>query len=243
MYGDFVMQVDDVVGQIREVLKVNGISENTLLIFTSDNGCSPKANFDELAKVKHDPSYKFKGHKADIYEGGHHVPFIVEWPKKVQKNTKSNQTICTTDFFATCAEIVGYKIKDTEAEDSYSMLPLITGRKDIVVRPNIIHHSIDGSFAIKQGDWKLCACPGSGGWSYPRLSDIKKEKLELPPMQLFNLKDDIGETKNLIAEYPEKVAELKAALKEIILNGRSTPGTKQANEGMDDWKQIEAIIN
>jgi len=243
MYGDFVMQVDDVVRQIREVLKKQGISENTLLVFTSDNGCSPRADFDELARVNHHPSAKFRGAKADIFEGGHRVPFIVEWPEKALKNSSSDHMICTTDFFATCAELTGYKIQDTEAEDSYSMLPLILGNSDTDIRDYIVHHSINGSFAIRQGDWKLNVCPGSGGWSYPRPEDIKNEDLDLPAMQLYNLKDDIGETKNLIAENPEKVAALKAALKKIILNGRSTPGKAQKNENMDGWKQIQAIVN
>jgi len=243
MYGDFVMQVDDVVRQIREALKEQGVSENTLLIFTSDNGCSPRADFEELAKVDHAPSYKFRGSKADIFEGGHRVPFIVEWPAKAKKNSSSNKTICTTDLFATCADLSGYKIKDNEAEDSFSMLPLIIGNSNNEIRDYTVHHSINGSFAIRQGNWKLNVCPGSGGWSYPRPEDIRKEKLDLPDMQLYNLKDDIGETKNLIAENPEKAAELKAALKKIILEGRSTPGAIQQNEGMEDWKQIETIIN
>jgi arylsulfatase A-like enzyme len=243
MYGDFVMQVDDVVRQIRETLKNKGISENTLLVFTSDNGCSPKADFEELAKVDHDPSYTFRGTKADIFEGGHHVPFIVEWPSKGLKNTSSDKTICTTDFFATCAEVSAYQIQDDEGEDSYSMLPIITGENGNDIREYIIHHSINGSFAIKQGDWKLCTCPGSGGWSYPMPNEIRNENMDLPPMQLYNLKEDIGETNNLIAEYPEKAAELKAALKKIILDGRSTPGEPQKNDEMNGWKQIEPIIN
>ncbi|MGJ8743552.1 sulfatase family protein [Polaribacter sp.] len=243
MYGDFVMQVDDVLRQIRETLKKQGISENTLVVFTSDNGCSPKADFEELAKVNHDPSYLFRGTKSDIFEGGHRVPFIVEWPAKALKNATSNKAICTTDFFATCAELSGYNTKDTEGEDSYSMLPLITGKKDIEIRDYTVHHSVNGSFAIRKGDWKLIICPDSGGWSSPTSNDVKKKKMDFPDLQLYNLKDDIGETKNLIAEFPEKAAELKAALKKIILDGRSTPGAIQKNEGMNGWKQIEAIIN
>ena len=242
MYGDFVMQVDDVVRQIREVIKRNGIAENTLVVFASDNGCSPKADFDELAKVDHNPSYVFRGTKADIYEGGHHVPFIIEWPKGSAKNKMVSNTICTTDFFATCAEITGYKLKDNEGEDSYSMVSLLKGETIEKFRDYTVHHSVDGSFAIRQGDWKLCLCPGSGGWSYPTPAIIKKEKLDLPAMQLFNLKEDVGETKNMIAQYPEKAAELKAALKKIILDGRSTPGALQKNEGMKGWQQIDSII-
>ncbi|WP_405563394.1 arylsulfatase [Polaribacter sp. Asnod6-C07] len=243
MYGDFVMQVDDVVGQIRKELKRQGISENTLLVFTSDNGCSPKADFETLAKFNHNPSGVYRGHKADIFEGGHRVPFIIEWPAKAQKNKSTDKTICTTDFFATCAELTGHRIKDDEGVDSNSMLPLITKAKDIDIREYIVSHSISGDFAIRKGDWKLITCPGSGGWSYPSPKDIRKQKLDLPKMQLYNLKDDIGETKNLIAVYPKKAEELKAALKKIILDGRSTLGTTQTNEGMDNWPQIEAIIN
>ncbi|CAH8293864.1 arylsulfatase A-like enzyme [Mariniflexile fucanivorans] len=242
MYGDFVMQVDDVVRQIREALRKQGISENTLLVFTSDNGCSPKADFEELAKVEHNPSYTFRGTKADIFEGGHRVPFIVEWPKMGLKNTSSDKIICTTDFFATCADLAGHSMDDAEGVDSYSMLPLITGKSDFEIREYTIHHSINGSFAIRKGDWKLILCPDSGGWSYPKPEDIKKEKLKLPTMQLYNLKADIGETNNLVAVFPEKAADLKAALKKIILDGRSTPGKIQENEGMEGWKQIESIV-
>lgn len=242
MYGDFVMQVDDVVGQIREALKQKGIQENTLLIFTSDNGCSPRANFEELAKVDHAPGYHFRGNKADIYEAGHRVPFIVEWPSGASKNTQVDHTICTTDFFATCAELTDYKLKENEGEDSFSILPLLQGEKMDTFRDYTVHHSINGSFAIRQGDWKLCFCPGSGGWSEPRPRTIRQEKLDLPLMQLFNLKTDISETKNLVHEYPDKVLALKKALAKIILDGRSTPGATQQNDGMEDWKQIESII-
>lgn len=152
------MEVEVVVGQIREVLIKKGISENTVVVFASDNGWSPKANFNELAKVDHNPRYTFRGTKSDIFEGGHRVAFIIEWPKNGLKNASSDKSICTTDFFATCAEITGYKIKDTEGEDSCSMLPLITGKKDAAISKNIVHHSIDGSFAIRKGDWKLCFC-------------------------------------------------------------------------------------
>lgn len=207
------------------------------------NGCSPRANYEELAQISHDPSYSFRGTKADIFEGGHRVPFIVEWPDGAEKNSSSAKTICTTDFFATCAELTGYEIQDNEAEDSYSVLSLIKGENDADMREYIVHHSLNGSFAIRQGDWKLCFCPGSGGWSYPDPQDVKNENLELPPLQLFNLKEDLEESKNLITEFPDKAAELKAALKKIIPDGRSTSGESQENDGMDGWKQIESIVH
>lgn len=242
IYGDFVMQVDDVLNQIRRALKHNKLTNNTLLVFASDNGCSPRADYKELAQVKHNPSHIYRGAKADIFEGGHRVPFIIEWPAKAKKGTISN-VICSTDFFATCAAIVNYEIKDYEAEDSFNMLPLIIGESLDDIRKYTVHHSINGSFAIRNGDWKLIFAPGSAGWSYPRPVDIQKENLNLPAMQLYNLKNDISETKNVIDIYPEKVNELKKAFIKIILDGRSTVGIRQHNEGMDNWKQIENILN
>jgi arylsulfatase A-like enzyme len=211
-------------------------------VFTSDNGCSPKADFEELAKVNHDPSYLFRGTKSDIFEGGHRVPFIAEWSAKGLKNATSNKTICTTDFLATCADVTGYQLQETDGVDSNSMLPLITGKKDVEIREYTVHHSVNGSFAIRIGDWKLILCPDSGGWSYPTSNDIKKGKMNFPEMQLYNLKEDIGETKNRITEYPKKGIELKRALKKIILDGRSTEGAVQENEGMKGWKQVQFIV-
>jgi hypothetical protein len=123
------------------------------------------------------------------------------------------------------------------------MLPLLTNKETKEIRESIVYHSINGSFSIKQGDWKLCLAQGSAGWSYPKPQEIRKKKLDLPAMQLFNIKNDISETKNLIASNPKIAAELKAALKKIILEGRSTNGVTQTNEGMDGWEQIEIIIN
>ena len=243
-YGDFVMMIDDYIGQLEKVIKEAGIEKNTLVIFTCDNGCSPEANFEVLEQKGHDPSYIFRGHKADIFEGGHRIPFIAKWPDIIKPGIVSDEIICTTDLMATCADIVGYPLADDEGEDSYSLLPLFEQTKlNKPLREATVHHSINGSFAIRKGDWKLIMCPGSGGWSYPRPNRDQEVIDTLPPIQLYNLKDDIGETNNLIAAYPEKAAELKADLKKIILNGRSTSGATQENEGMEDWKQIESIVN
>src|SRR5690606_4310752 len=149
-YGDFVLQMDDVVGQIVGALEKNGIRDNTLIIFTSDNGCSPKANFEELASVGHDPSYLFRGHKADLYEGGHRVPFIVSWPDRVAKSSRSEAIICTTDLMATAADITGAILPEYAGEDSYSFLPvLLDSTNGQQLRTTIVHHSIDGRFAIR----------------------------------------------------------------------------------------------
>ncbi|UBM60581.1 arylsulfatase [Marinilongibacter aquaticus] len=242
-YGDFVMMVDAYMGELEKAIKEAGIEENTLLVFTSDNGCSPAAKIDELQAEGHYPSYVYRGHKADIFEGGHRVPFIVKWPGKVAAGSVSDETICTTDFFATCAGIVGHEIQDNEAEDSFSILPALFQEKlDRPIREATVHHSINGSFAIRMGDWKLAMCPGSGGWSMPRPGS--KELKGLPELQLYNLKTDPGETHNVEAENPEKVKELKALLVKYIQEGRSTPGAAQANDPIEeDWKQIEFTKN
>lgn len=231
-YGDFVVMVDDVVRQIVQALEKNGIAENTLIVFTSDNGCSPMADFEELALLEHDPSYVFKGHKADIYEGGHRVPFIVRWPGEVKKGVISDEIICLTDFMATCAEILGDTLLDNEGEDSYSILPIIeAGQMRSSSRADIVHHSVDGEFSIRKGNWKLEFCAGSGGWSYP--TERKAKDLNLPSMQLYNLENDIGEENNLVKEYPLIVQELSDLMLQYIRDGRSTPGQKQSNEGSE----------
>lgn len=243
-YGDFVMMVDDYINQLLDAVKDAGIEENTLIMFTTDNGCSPAAKIDELIAAGHYPNGVLRGHKADIFEGGHRIPFIARWPEVIKAGSKNEQTICTTDLMATVAEIAGYKLNDNEGEDSYSMFPLFEGQKiNGTFREATVHHSINGSFAIRKGDWKLIMCPGSGGWSFPRPGKDKEVLAKLPPIQLYNLKEDIAEQNNLQADYPEKVKELKSLLAKYITEGRSTPGKTQQNEGMDKWPQINWIKN
>ncbi len=242
-YGDYVMQVDDVVGQIRTKLKELGVSDDTILIFTSDNGCSTAARIQDLKALGHSPNGVLRGNKADLYEGGHRVPFIVEWANGAKKGLVSKEIICTTDLFATAADITEYEIADNEGEDSFSFLPYLNGKKSKAGRDYIIHHSINGSFAIRQGDWKMLFSKGSAGWSYPTDAEIEKLGLELPKFQIYNLKKDIAETNNLYESSPEKAAELHAALKKIIEDGRSTPGAPQQNDGADNWPHLDLIFN
>lgn len=126
-YGDFMLQVDHTVGRILLSLEEHQISENTLIIFTSDNGCSPEANYTELARFGHDPSFHFRGHKADIFEGGHRVPFLVRWPEKIKAGTENHQVVCLTDLLATAAEITGAETDQATGVDSYSLLPALLG--------------------------------------------------------------------------------------------------------------------
>ena len=219
-YGDFVLMVDNVIENIMKVLNDNKIADNTLVIFTSDNGCSPMADFEELSGFGHDPSYVFRGHKADIFEGGHRIPFIVRWPKKCEAGNTSEEIICLTDLLATIADIVGDSLKEDEGEDSYSILPVISGDQLYQpIREATVHHSINGSFSIRQGKWKLELCPGSGGWSYPQPK--KAKELNLHPVQLYNLETDITEEINLAKEHPEMIERMSALLQEYIDKGRS----------------------
>lgn len=242
-YTDFVMQIDDYMGKLTALLEEKGITENTIVIFTSDNGCSPQADFEILREKGHDPSAIYRGHKADIFEGGHRVPFIVRWPGKIESGSTSEKTICTTDFLATCADIVNVDLKDSEGEDSFSMIPLFSKGSTISYkREATIHSSINGSFAIRKGKYKLIMAPGSAGWSSPKPSD--PEIKNLPPFQLYDLSNDPEEENNLYSEKKEVAEELKKLLWATIENGRSTQGQNQKNDSNfnnKDWKQLEVF--
>lgn len=227
-YADFVMQTDAAIGEILAALERNGFSNETIVIFTSDNGCSPQAKFAELAEHGHVPSGPLRGHKADLFEGGHRVPFIVRWPGEVPSSSESAQLLCLTDILATVADILGYSLPDDAGEDSCSFLPTLRGEAKSV-REHLVSHSINGSFAIRRGPWKLLLCRDSGGWSAPRPGTPPAAKL--PPLQLYHLENDLAEQHNLEAQEPERVGELLELLEHLVANGRSTPGTPQNNHG------------
>jgi arylsulfatase A len=226
-YADFVMQVDHHMGQLLATVKEAGLDGDTLVIFTSDNGCSPEANFALLESKGHDPSGGYRGHKADIYEGGHRVPFVVRWPGKIEGGHKTDALACLTDVYATLEALTEQEKQPVGGEDGYSLLPVFQGAATSG-RDTLISHSIGGSFAIRQGPWKLCLCGGSGGWSAPREGDAKKQGL--PPMQLYNLADDPAEMKNLVDDEPDKVKALLLLLDEQVRSGRATPGEPLKND-------------
>ena len=261
-YGDFVMETDWSVGQIVQAVEQAGIADNTLIIVTADNGCSPAARtgFKDKTKIKfrmdepveenpdvHYPSDIYRGHKADIYEGGHRVPFIVRWDGMVKPGGVSDQTICLVDLFATCADIVGADVPDTAGEDSVSILPVLAGKAEGPVREATIHHSYTGMFAIRNGKWKLVFSPDSGGWSNPipwtgseerREANSKRGRICVEPealadhewVQLFDMESDPAELKNQSGNHPEVVKSLTELAQKYIDDGRSTPGTKQEND-------------
>jgi arylsulfatase A-like enzyme len=231
-YGDFLMETDWVVGEVLNALDKHGLTDNTLVVFTTDNGCSPAAKIDDLVKNGHKPNGDLRGHKADIYEGGHRVPFLVRWPGKVKPGSETTRLTCQTDFTATCANVLGVDLAPDAGVDSVSFLPTLKDAS-ATERSAIVNHSIGGAFAIREGKWKLCLCPGSGGWSAPRPG---KEAKDAPRVQLFDLESDPAEQTNLAPEMPEKVKELTALLEGYADKGRSTPGPDQDNDGaVDIW--------
>lgn len=219
-YGDFVHQMDSVIGQVINSLKENGHFENTLLIITSDNASFAIPESYGVVQTGHAPNYIYKGQKTDIYEGGHRVPFIVTWPGKVAKGTRSKQVVCTTDLMATAAEASGSNLAKDAGEDSYSILPVLTGQqgeKDL--REATVHHSITGMFSIRKGKWKLILGSGSGG----RTKKDKLHKSDKSEIQLFDMEADVRETKNIHKAHPEIVTELTTLLEKYKASGRSTP--------------------
>lgn len=237
-YGDFVLMVDAMVGKVLQAVKESGEDGNTIVVFTTDNGCSPAAGIKEMEAQGHRPNSIYRGHKADLFDGGHRIPCILRWPEGTKPH-EVRQTVCLTDFYATFAAINGYKLMDSEGEDSYNLLPAIVSETEIdPIREATVHHSIDGQFTIRQGDWKLLLSASSGGWSAPTPTDTLALD-SLPPIQLYNMKDDPSETTNVEAEHPEIVSRLRALMAKYVREGRSTPGASQKNDGEYPWKELD----
>ncbi|WP_419195103.1 sulfatase family protein [Novipirellula herctigrandis] len=226
-YGDFVMQTDAVVGDIVDAIDQAGFSNNTLVIMTSDNGCSKAAGITKLQELGHYPSGHLRGSKADLWDGGHRVPFIVRWPKVIEPGSISDQLICQSDLMATCADIIGVSVPEGAGEDSVSIRPALSNQPIVSTRAGVIHHSIGGYFAYRQGKWKLLLARGSAGWTSPTEKQMPKDS---PIGQLFDMQSDPGETTNLYDSHPEVVEKLVSQLTSDIERGRSTDGPPAKND-------------
>jgi len=227
-YGDFVCEVDWTVGRILKALDDTGLADNTLVIFSSDNG-SPARNGANASgppgsvvkDTGHNPSWILRGMKADIWEGGHRVPFIARWPGEIPKGAVSNELICQSDLMATCAALLGERLPANAGEDSYNILPALQNKVCLgVAREAVVHHSGNGVFAIRQGKWKLVTHLGSGGWTSPK---SQKPEPGGPKGQLYDMSQDISERRNLWLEHPEVVERLTALLERYKSEGRSAP--------------------
>jgi arylsulfatase A-like enzyme len=208
LYGDFTHMIDAEIGKVLQALDDAKMSENTMVIFTADNG--PVWYDEDVERFGHDSAGGLRGMKADAWEGGHRMPFIIRWPAGIEAGRVTDHTICFTDIFATLAEITGSEIPEGQAPDSVSFLPVL---RDDTTEPReaIVMAAGRGHFLVRSGEWKLITGPGSGGFSRIPRGELEK----LPPVQLYNLANDPGERKNLQADYPEKVNELSALLDEI----------------------------
>jgi arylsulfatase A len=234
LYGDFMVETDYRVGQILDALDKHTLTDHTIVVFTSDNG--PETTYRSRIRLfDHHSSGRFKGGKRDIYEGGHRVPFIVRWPGVVDAGATCGEPISQTDLFATMADLLEVELPDDAGEDSWSLMPALSGEAQESGRGPIIHHSSDGYLAIRHGRWKLNMLRGSGGslepvWRKPGPGE--------PPFELYDMLEDPGETMNLHDERPDVVEHMTARLTEIVRSGRSRPGRPVGNDGPSWWRQL-----
>ena len=229
-HGDFIFQLDHVVGELLKALERHAFADNTLVIFTSDNGPEVPTVLAMRHDHKHDGARPWRGVKRDQWEGGHRVPFIARWPGRIKANSRSEQTLCLTDMMATCAALTGAKIRPQDAEDSVNMLPaLLAEDEGKPIRQYTLHQTMSLALAIRRGSWKYLDHKGSGGNNYSRPGTWGMKQYALPekapdaPGQLYNLQSDPGETTNLYFKNPEIVRELKGKLEEFKKSGRSAP--------------------
>ena len=236
-YGDFVWETDQTVGRILDALDEAAAVENTLVLFTSDNGglwhwwdffadddggqipMTARARY--VKGFGHQSNATLRGTKADIYEGGHRVPFLVRWPAKIAANRTSDAIVELTDIFATVAEITGQPTRQGESGmDSFSLLSVLTGEKNSA-RTFSVHHSLAGVFALRQGNWKMIEGRGSGGFTNPKRLPMKEGD---PPGQLYHLGSDPQEKRNQWFDHPQRIDQMSKTLDRV----RSTSGRDTA---------------
>lgn len=231
-HGDFIAQMDDIVGKLMAKLDELKLSENTIVILSSDNGPEVPTVVNMRKTYQHDGAHPWRGMKRDQWEGGHRVPMLVRWPKSVKAGSVSNQTVSLTDIMATCAAVVGAELPNDAAEDSYNILPVLThGDGEKPIRPYTLQQTWSAKYSIRVGQWKYLDHKGSGGNNYERKSEfleglekyILQDTAPEAPGQLYDLENDPGETTNLYFKHPERVKEMKTLLDESIASGRSAP--------------------
>lgn len=221
-YGEFMIETDHHVGRILDFLEESGLDENTMIVYSSDNG--PENSWKQrIEEFGHDSSSIYRGGKRDIYEGGHRVPFFVRWPGGIQEpGRSSNALVGQIDVLATIADLIDAELPDDAGEDSQSFAEILTNPEAKFERLPLLNHGVKGRFSITEGEWKLIFAHG-------------KEKEEL-----YDLASDPGEDRNVIADHPEVVADLKKKITAIVLNGRTTPGENQPND-TGYWKDLTWI--
>lgn len=222
-YGDFVAETDDACGRLLRALEETGQAENTVVVFTADNG-PEKYAYARDRDFGHWSAHPLRGLKRDIYEGGHHVPFMIKWPGVTNAGTVSEALVSQVDLMATFASALGALLPDDAAEDSHDLMPLLRG-DTAVVRKTHIHNTRENQYAIRDGDWLLV--DSKTGYISGRNADWEKrrgyEADDDSPVELYNLRDDLGQRVNLSKENPERVKELQTLLAKIREQGYSAP--------------------
>lgn len=224
-YGDFVYQVDWSVGQVMDAIRASGTADDTIVLFTSDNG-PENVTYPLSPQYGHESQGPLRGAKRMLWEGGHRVPFLAWGPGRIAAGRTEKEIICLTDIMATVASITGYKLPNNAAEDSYDISAALFGKKrSEPIREATVHHSINNEYGLRQGDWVLIESEkGDHGKAEP---DWYKQKYKIPPqtepVELFHLKEDLKETKNLYRQYPDRVKEMHALLEKYKTESRSVP--------------------
>jgi len=215
--GDMVVLFDWVVGQVLDALDRTGQSENTLILVTSDNG--GRLTCADGETYGHPTNGSLRGQKADIWDGGHREPLVARWPGHIPAGSVNGDLVCLSDLLATCAAVADVDVPEEAGEDSFNMLPTLTGQSLIQpIRHSVIHHSGDGIFSIRYDDWKMVLGLGSGGFSEP----VSVEPEPGGPIgQLYNMQTDPSEQQNLWNERPDIVVELGAMLERQRREGRT----------------------
>lgn len=237
-YGDFVCEIDWVVGEVMAALERRGITDNTLIIFTSDNGPERQTPDDEgvWERARRNGHYSmgdWRGIKRDVWEGGHREPFIASWPNVIPAATECAQLVGLGDFMATCADILNVPLPENGGEDSVSMLPLLQGQTDKPTRDCLVHHSCHGKFAIREGDWVLIDAPTGADNQEPEWFQQERGYQEHKhPGELFNLREDPAERCNRYAEQPDVVRRLKEKLENI--KGGDEPQTVDTDKDLTE---------
>jgi arylsulfatase A-like enzyme len=218
-YGDFVLQVDDSVGRVLKAIDALQLRDDTLVIFTSDNG--PVWYPEDEKRFSHRATGPLRGMKGDAWEGGHRMPLLARWPERIEAASTQQGMICHTDLMATVAELTEQKLPENAGEDSVSFLPVLLGSDATgPLRRTLVSQSSRNVLAIRQGPWKLIPALGSGGFTKP---PVVKPSPDGPAGQLYNLETDLAETENLWTREPEMVQRLTQLLKRYQSDGRGTP--------------------
>ena len=231
--ADFVMETDWSAGQVIQAVDDAGIADNTIVMFTADNGHSHYTGWEELVAAGHMPSGEFRGHKGDIWEGGHRVPLLVRWPGRFEAGTASDQLVSLTDVFATCMELIGQGLPSDAAEDSVSFLHAALGRVSTHARTSLVSHSNHGEFAYRDGPWKLVFRNAS--------ANLEESRGQATVPELYNLEADTSETTNVLHEHPDVATALREQFDQIIDRGASRQEVNGRNDTAVSYVQTQVV--